>query len=537
MKNIRKTVVALVAGGALALTPTIATFADDVISPEETIIVETPTTEEVTPPAPAEEIAPEVQTQAISSRTQTHDRLSICHSGSGKNWTYIAPDANGYNGHKNHEADIYGLSEAECLAKNFQSYTTSALWLIPASWPSDVTPYYDQLIFPQDRINNVSEIPCERWAQSDTYLIENSSDEAIWNGLGDVLDQGEDSAIYQSHEFIYGGDCETPVVNTVCETVSPGTHSTDLADLWSNVDTRSKGHVEYVEDGLHVWTDDNSSEAKVSEGISVNFPLSQTGELAIDATAQAGNSYPNGPGLNLFVDITGDGVADGTLVYETVYGQDLWVTNGSAQALKDAAVHTGGNGSENHGTINQFLLTFPDATVVGLAYSLGSGVHGDWVINSITANCLEHTFDVVPGLELPEPWDDVVVTPGEYGGDQPTCENPEVEWTREISSVTTHYTYTQDVVNGAYVVTEHVTVDDPVITTDPETQTVTYEGDDCEVVTPPTNTPEPEKQLAYTGTSSDLLWMVFLGLGVVLLGVVAWFVDRVVRARRNSQEQ
>lgn len=48
----------------------------------------------------------------------TNNPVSICHSGNGTNFTYIAPDANGLNGHKNHQADVYGLTETECLAKN-----------------------------------------------------------------------------------------------------------------------------------------------------------------------------------------------------------------------------------------------------------------------------------------------------------------------------------------------------------------------------------------------------------------------------------
>ena len=186
--------------------------------------------------------------------------------------------------------------------------------------------------------------------------------------------------------------CKPPVVNTCLPGI--GALSTDLDDLWGNVDTRTKGHVEYVAGGLHVWTDDNSSQAKVSEGIAANFALKNTGVLDINATANPGNSYPYGPGLNLFVDFDNDGVADGTLVYEEVYGQDLWLTNGSAGFVKTAAPsHTGGNGSDNHGTINEWLSVFPDAKVKGVAYSLGSGVQGDWTITSIVFNCSVYTFD------------------------------------------------------------------------------------------------------------------------------------------------
>lgn len=307
-----------------------------------------------------------------------------------------------------------------------------------------------------------------------------------------------------------------PVVNTVCTVIGNGGTSTDLADQWSDIDTRSKGHHEYIDGALHIWTDDSSSNAKVSEAFNTSFALKDTGALAINATSNSGTIKP---GLNLFVNFGSDGT--GTLVYEDVYGQDLWLTSGSSAAVKaNAPVNGGGNGSQWHGTIDQWLSVYPDAQVFGVAYALGSGVQGDWNLNSVTFNCLEHFFDVVEQPEVPQPWDDVVVTPGEFGGDEPTCENPEVTWTRELSTVTTHYTYTLDVVNGAYVVNEHVVVDDPVITTDEVTETHRYDGE-CET-TPPTDTPTPpttpEDKLAHTG--SDPSGIFVAGGAALVLGVV-----------------
>ena len=176
-----------------------------------------------------------------------------------------------------------------------------------------------------------------------------------------------------------------------------GVHSTNLVDLWTNVDTRADGRVEYVDGGLHVWTLSNTSAAKVSEGIAHSFPLKNTGVLDL---AWTGSTPP--PGINLFVNFGADG--NGTLVYESVYGQDLWLTNGSSAAVKaNAPVNGGGNGSQWHGTINQWLEKYPDAQVVGIAYSLGSGVLGDGVISSITVNCTVFTFDYVEPAEEPEP--------------------------------------------------------------------------------------------------------------------------------------
>lgn len=321
-----------------------------------------------------------------------------------------------------------------------------------------------------------------------------------------------------------------PVVNTVCESIGNGGTSTDLADQWTDIDTRSAGHHEYIDGALHIWTDDASSNAKVSEAINTNFALKDTGALALNATANSGTIKP---GLNLFVNFGSDG--NGTLVYEDVYGQDLWLTSGSSAAVKaNAPVIGGGNGSQWHGTIDQWLSVYPDAQVFGVGYALGSGVQGDWNLISVTFNCAEHFFDVVDVPEVPQAWDDVVVTPGEYGGAEPTCETPEVEWTRELTTVTTHYTYTLDVANGAYVVNEHVVVDDPVVTTDDVTETHSYDGE-CET-TPPTETPTtpptiPDENLAYTGSDAS---GIFLGGGIIVMLGLAVTLGTAAYRRRHE---
>lgn len=101
-----------------------------------------------------------------------------------------------------------GLALASALPANatdFEPHSESAGWLIPASWDKTVTPSYQEAIFPQDRL--VGSIPCDRWAQLDELWIENAEEQATFDNLGDVLTQGEDSSIYASHEFVYGGDC------------------------------------------------------------------------------------------------------------------------------------------------------------------------------------------------------------------------------------------------------------------------------------------------------------------------------------------
>lgn len=330
------------------------------------------------------------------------------------------------------------------------------------------------------------------------------------------------------HDPVAAVECdpEEPQHPTNECTTGVSTHSTNLAPLWSNVDTRSAGHYEYVEGGLHVWTDDNSSNAKVSLGQAANFPLHDTGVISLGWT---GTTPP--PGVNLF--ITSEH-GNGTLVYESVYGQDLWLTNGSSAGLKaNAPVDGGGNGSQWHGTIDQWLTKIPGAQVVGIAFSLGSGVLGDGVISSITVGCGTHTFDYVEPVVAPEkPADIVTVTETE----STDCE------TKTVTTTTTTTTTGHVLVDNVWVEAE------PVVTQTSSERPATAE--ECPVVvdppveepeepTPPVVTPEePEgetpvpaverRALAVTG-GSDVSTIGFAAAGIILLGALATLLTRTRR--------
>lgn len=299
------------------------------------------------------------------------------------------------------------------------------------------------------------------------------------------------------------GECFVPPTN-VCTAPGVGTTSTNLVPLWSNVDTRSAGHYEYVENGLHVWTDDATSQAKVSLGYAAAFPLQNTGVLDIDWTG----STP-APGINLFVNFGADGT--GTLVYESVYGQDLWLTNGSSAAVKaNAPVNGGGNGSQWHGTIDQWLAKYPGAQVTGIAFSLGSGVKGDGTINSITAGCATYLFDYVAPAPKPEPTTerDETVTYGEWSTPEVTCDSEvgdEVAISREVyttprTRTTGEPTYdaqTNTWTQGAF---GEWADGETVTTIEDGTYTVTAE-DIAELTCPtPTPTPTPSETPAPTPT-------------------------------------
>lgn len=393
-----KKMLAGVAVAALLLAgPATAAMADEAVPPAETVVVETPTVEEaaapveetpVVDPAPVEEV-PAVEPESAPEVVVEEKKADVKAEVAVDETPYVL-----FAWSVPNPADVW---EGDQTLVNSIDLATADLGALD-SWISEQCGYF------QVDLENDSAITRELQKYGLLHDAGNPTEDHAYNAPG---------LSGNPWKYVTGENCEEeppPVINECVE--GEGSLSTNLNDLWSNVDTRSKGHVEYVENGLHVWTEDSSSQSKVSEGIAVNFALANTGVLDIDVTEQPGNVYPYGPGLNLFVTSSH---GNATFVYEEVYGQDLWVTNGSAQWYKDnAPSHVGGNGSENHGTINEWLAVDPTIQVVGLAYTLGSGVQGDWVINSITANCAVHTFDYE---ELPAP-----TTRTEVLEDLPDCD-------------------------------------------------------------------------------------------------------------------
>ncbi|MCO7220184.1 hypothetical protein [Klenkia sp. PcliD-1-E] len=162
-------------------------------------------------------------------------------------------------------------------------------------------------------------------------------------------------------------------------------------------DTRATGHYEVVGSGLRVYTEGSTTTDKVAEYVATSTPLAAAGEPSLALTSNGDGTIR--PGFQLVVDFDGDGTSDGILVGEPAsYGNDWWASNGSKQFVKDAAPsHTAGSGSANHGTLDEWRAAFPDAQVLAFGFSLGSGVRGDWTIDSITFADTQYTFrqDVV----------------------------------------------------------------------------------------------------------------------------------------------
>lgn len=171
-------------------------------------------------------------------------------------------------------------------------------------------------------------------------------------------------------------------------------------------DTRSSGHFVFNKNSLHVYTDDNSSQAKVAEYWQPTnpIPLVHAGQPALDWDGTDAQ-----PGIQLVVDFDNDGTPDGILVGEKVYGDDWWASGSTAQFVKDKAPSctdidtgepygscTGGSGSPYHGLLAEWATAFPDAKIMDVGFSLGSGVLGDGTLNSIDVSNTEYTFANTP---------------------------------------------------------------------------------------------------------------------------------------------
>ncbi len=166
-----------------------------------------------------------------------------------------------------------------------------------------------------------------------------------------------------------------------CEAISGPTMVSEASQFADYQDTRTKGHYEFTADGLHIYTDDNSSQAKVAWYHQVNYALADVGQPSMEYTATSGIS----PGMQLALDKDGNGTVDGILVGEpSAYG-DNWWSNASFGIAS-------GMGYTSYGTLNEYLAANPGAKVMAVGFSLGSGVLADGVLKSLTFGCHKWVF-------------------------------------------------------------------------------------------------------------------------------------------------
>ncbi len=205
-------------------------------------------------------------------------------------------------------------------------------------------------------------------------------------------------------------------------------------------ETRATGHNDFrVTSGVRVWTEGNTNVGpnpttpnpddtwntdKAAGYFAVGEPIDEVGEPSMKWRAR-GSSNTLKPGMQLVVDIDGNGSPDGILVGEPSYpnGNNLykepfgitnwWLSNGSTAAFKALApTEGGGYGSDWNGSLAEWRDALaPEATVLAAGWSLGSGVKGDGVIDSITVGLTTYTFKGDPVTE------DVVLTPVDVNTD------------------------------------------------------------------------------------------------------------------------
>lgn len=208
-----------------------------------------------------------------------------------------------------------------------------------------------------------------------------------------------------NYQIAHATSAPTPTLQAC--TAYSNIETTNLS-TWDLSQTRSNGHNELVGDGLHVWTDSNTSTDKAAGYYPASFKLADLG--AGFGLTSTGSGTP--PALQLTVDLDGNGTPDGNLVAEpAAYGANtLWLSsNWTGLDLSQAPTAFDGGGTGKGGTVNAWLAAFPNAKVVAIGYSLGSGVKGDSTITKITAGCVNYTF-TQQVLSAP-----ILVSPGDNG--------------------------------------------------------------------------------------------------------------------------
>ena len=193
-----------------------------------------------------------------------------------------------------------------------------------------------------------------------------------------------DSVSWDGTDYVFTA---APTV-AACGSIAAGPGATDLnAQGWDFSETRTTGHNDFVPTGLHVYTEAATSTDKAAGYHALSIPLASVGEPQIAITDPSGGQ----PSIQLGIDLTGDGTWDGYLVNEgDLYGHGMWWTNKTTFGVAP------GGGYPSLGTLDQYLAANPRAKVVNFGYSLGSGVFGSAIINSITVGCTSYGFSKVP---------------------------------------------------------------------------------------------------------------------------------------------
>lgn len=160
--------------------------------------------------------------------------------------------------------------------------------------------------------------------------------------------------------------------------------------------TNVDGHYELQGGGLRVWTDNanaGSSTNKVAE-----YWAAPGGALPTSGSMDYNRTSGSAPGMQIVFDldgIAGNGNDYNILVGESIYADNWWLTRSSsddAKAADPSGAQNGGNGSEWFGTLAQWEAALDQESVKAYGFSLGSGVRGDGVIESMAFGEERYTF-------------------------------------------------------------------------------------------------------------------------------------------------
>ena len=186
-------------------------------------------------------------------------------------------------------------------------------------------------------------------------------------------------------------------------------------------ETRAKGHNVFREiGGVRVTTDPsdcNDLNPAVAPTAPTRPPATSRHRWPLNAAGEPSHGlhvhYSGAkPSVQLVTDFDNDGTADGILVGETVYGQRLAGSPDSAAAfVKDRrpAARWRLRLRPTTAPLPEWRAAFPNAKILHVGWSLGSGAVGDGVINAITVGLTKYTFSganrapVAPNLAATTP--------------------------------------------------------------------------------------------------------------------------------------
>lgn len=323
------------------------------------------------------------------------------------------------------------------------------------------------------------------------------------------------------------------VVLALAGSASAATHTIGSLSDVDLTQSRSAGHADLQADGLHVWTDDASSLAKVAGYVPVSIPL---GSVAAGAAPSMNYTVTTGiaPGQQLVFTYGGH---TAILVGESVYGDKWWVSDSGCGTWCATLPITwsGGGGSAHSATLAEWSAGMPGASVNAYGFSLGSGVHASGVVKSLTLAGTTYKFKLKS----------VVVPPSSIAPSSTTAtsttKTTSTSPTSATSTAPTSVLYENcDAVRAAGKAP--LSFDQPGYRPDLDSDHdgVACEATDSAVVAVPVVNDTPRDSvgtktsgLAYTGTSVSPGLVLSVGLGLILLGVgsVAFITYR----RRHAQ--